>query len=377
LLGLKFGEIMSEAVGEATKIATQALAAKINPMSQINTISDRLADGLETDQKGSSKKKRSSGKSPVKVPDYCASNIEFVLTALVDLNAILNTDKGVDWEAVRSTPENTTAAEKNGKQPKPSLLLAKILLESNQKSISKNPSDRNSETGKSLLRAMKPALGVIEEISKEEKKRTKLGGEKLVENDSPTVSTWRKTASKSLRATQRLQAKQRAVTGQANKVGPVTPALKRERKKNIARADLSQQVIQLHTANLESARSILEADKNRADDLRRKVKDSRVGLHNVQQELRALQLEKTTLDNIRTVLEDCLGFIVTLKQQVSDLVNYFNQLSVFIESATKDHIKPFLSHATLSTEKRHGGSILSQRNKRVCLFLSIFYFREL
>ncbi|KAE8400600.1 hypothetical protein BDV37DRAFT_286474 [Aspergillus pseudonomiae] len=385
----------AELTASVVKIAATAAAAYASPASALGlgaeTVKDVISANKESgtkpasataDEKSSEKSGQTQKKSPAKT-DPAFVRCPLVLQCLEAFNELL--EKKIDWSLItgasgerkeEKAPENggekkeTTEGKtektqgKETKKPSMNLEQVKLLLQRTDTDIEKARDERTS-TGKKLRVILSNALKVATELDAERKKSRDVNWTAL-DDDSPEVKKWRETVADLLSKAQKLHAKSMASNQQAVSRPPLLFKIPDNSAKEIeARKDLCQQTIDSARVKLQISLDALTAQQETAHKMTQECLKLQNELASIRQEIASLNTQKTTLEEVRRVLRNCIAFLIQLKDQVTRLTIFFSTVATLIDSANKSHVQPFTKLIGSASEALAKQKLLSRQRINV------------
>ncbi|KAE8158095.1 hypothetical protein BDV40DRAFT_304531 [Aspergillus tamarii] len=387
----------AELASSVVKIAATAVAAYASPASAFalggeavkdvasaNKGPDSKSASATTSEKSNENSGQTQKKSRAKT-DPALVRCPLVLQCLEAFNELL--EKQIDWSLItgssragkeENVQENRTekketaevkvekAQGKETKKPRMNLVQVELLLQRTLKDI-KKAKDEHTSTGEKLRDILDDALKVASELNVQREKSQDINW-KALGDDSTEVKNWRKTVAGLLSKAQKLHAKSMASIQQAVSRPPLLFKLSDNSEKEIqARKDLCQQTIDSARTKLQISLDALTAQQETAHKMAQECVKLQNELASIRQEIASLDAQKTTLEEVRRVLRNCITFLIQLKEQVARLTIFFSTVAALVDTADKSHVQPFTKYvADASTQ-------LSQQKRLSQHYINVIY----
>ncbi|KAF3940749.1 hypothetical protein ABW19_dt0206211 [Dactylella cylindrospora] len=312
------------------------MASMVNPMAGLSMAAGGAANGAKNggqngaNGKGRRGKQAQSITNPAVIPPnsddpaYPASiSVNTNLTGLV---ALLEGGPGnsIDWEhmAPKSPGERT------------GLTYVKSVLEYAQT----NTGWTEQQPSLQLKAAIGKALQVITAIETEMKKDKGLTSKKA-DGESEAVKGWQKSVQEAKAVAASMATTAGSLPGSAPGAAPMlgsrpNPQAAAPSAQNAALTQATEK-LQMTQAAYESA----QANYQKAAENRSKVE---ADLARIKANLKSLEAAKMTMDEIKKILIQCIGTLIQMKSQITNLVRFFSALSAMVEHVVKNNVKEFM-----------------------------------
>ncbi|KAL6884775.1 hypothetical protein GGI43DRAFT_419277 [Trichoderma evansii] len=339
IIGQQVVSGLADCLTTALNQAIPALVDNMNPIAKAKAAAG-LAKGFTGDDKaekpsgsdGSAAAPSGATQAPQQPPAVEARDPAYAQIArdiyLFDmLNAILHgPDSGIDWES----------AEISKEKPKSGVAFAIAMLGDSSTSFAKQTSTTNYQN------ILKETIQVAQEIAAAaHKAKTELGCSKPNKDDT-IVKKWQKTFDALYVDTYALNTKGRQLPGNpANSVPPYSAA---DQTASInAKTQQAQVLLDGASKRLTTTAETLKATNAQYQEASKLLVEQETTLANIKTELEKLTKENMALDEIKSVLVQCIKIIINLKAQITNLVRFFSAIATTVDVVVNKVVTKFLT----------------------------------
>ncbi|KAI5920341.1 hypothetical protein F4810DRAFT_703039 [Camillea tinctor] len=342
-------QIVSDLVGALTStlnVAVPTLLSTLNPIAKVKAAVDVVGGFVNPPKSGNVSAtangrddKAGSNAARLKAVPKVATDPAYVevlkiSTYLDILRTIVSgkkADGNIDWEMADGGSKATAKSSIK--------FLVAMLDDSKARFEPLATSEKPSET---LLKILDVSLRVANDI-KDEIDRSKIASSEWPKKDSEQVKKWQSDFAAQYRESNTLIGVAKTIPGTSANGIPLTAT------------DPAVTTAQISTKSLH-AQAVLESAKNRLTTTSQMLTNSQETyakstemlleqenkLADVRAKLTKLTGDNVSLTEIKRILLECIKLIVELKSQITNLVRFFNTMTVVIEICINLHVDPFL-----------------------------------
>ncbi|TGO55530.1 hypothetical protein BOTNAR_0243g00100 [Botryotinia narcissicola] len=337
-----------------------AFVAAKNPATYANAASEALGStntstqnttktgSKDTDDKDDAKAKRSVG------DEIAYVQVGLIRLALEKLQGLLEGDDkdGIQWNLITKVGDSEKPVE--GDRRKWYLVMVKGMLKSHTDLLKKSIGKNKSKTGKKLLSAVDTVDPVLDDL------------EKLAKN-----------AKTSLVAVQKIEVARKA-SKQASRpaMSPVQLAL--ASPPAVAGQSVSQHVVSAHRFLVDTAREGHTTARITLDQMKKDLTELQSKVSEITAKGQNLAEAKLTLKDIKEVLNDCIDYVITLKDHITRMLIFFRTFKTRVDTVMISQIEPFTGRVenVISNHKLMFDLILLQTNA-IQIWASFEQFKDI
>ncbi|KAF7938525.1 uncharacterized protein EAE98_000863 [Botrytis deweyae] len=281
--------------------AANGILDAANSLSQ-NTAGKGSKDTDDKDDKEDTKAKSSLGDEKAHL------QAGLIRKALEQLEGLLKGDDkdGIQWNLVTGVGDSEKATARDGRQW--DLVIVNKMLNMNSEILKKSSDKKNSKTGKKLLRAIDTVDPVLDDLEKLARS-AKTVGKDWEQPTEKQIKKWLDIVEEGLAAVQKIEVARKG-SKQASRpaVSPVNLAL----ASPPAVAGQSRELAELQS----NVSEITSKGQNLAGT-------------------------KLTLKDIKEVLNDCIDYVITLKDHITRMLIFFRTFKTRVDTVMMSQISPF------------------------------------
>ncbi|KAI8623310.1 hypothetical protein F5Y19DRAFT_458989 [Xylariaceae sp. FL1651] len=270
-----------------------------------------------------------------------------VMTYLAGLKAIvIGNDGDINWELAKGDKGNTESSVK----------FLEIMISKAKDDFKLGPTA--AEPSQTLSTFLCICLKVASEIGTEVEKMSNI---RWVKPDSEQVKKWQTDFNIQYEKANTLLATARSLPGSSAKRMPLMtgPASVMEASQTNPQSGLAQAMLESAKSRLLVTQETLVATQKNyiaSTDLLLRQKN-RVG--EIQANLKRLTASNMTLKEIKSILIECIKLVINLKDQITNLVRFFNGMSQAIDLTVQLHVNPFIDQIS-GVADPNGGYLLGK-----------------
>ncbi|TGO12648.1 hypothetical protein BTUL_0084g00060 [Botrytis tulipae] len=322
-----------------------AFVAAKNPATYANAASEALGStntstrkttetgSKDTDDKDDAKVKRSVG------DEIAYVQVGLIRKALEQLQGLLEGDDkdGIQWNLITGVGDSEKAVERDGRRWK--LVTVKGMLNSHTDLLKKSSGKNKSETGKKLLSAIDTVDPVLDDLEKLAK-NAKTVGKDWEQPTDKQVKEWLKIVEKGLAAVQKIEVARKA-SKQVSRpaMSPVPLAL--ASPPAVAGQSVSQHVVSAHRFLVDTAREGHTTARIALDQMKKDLAELQSNVSEITAKGQNLAGAKLTLKDIKEVLNDCIDYVITLKDHITRMLIFFRTFKTRVDTQFKDISKMY------------------------------------
>ncbi|RBQ78079.1 hypothetical protein FVER14953_03472 [Fusarium verticillioides] len=286
------------------------------------------------------------------------------------LNGILRSPGGVDWKSTEVTKE----------QPKTVIGFISTMLDDSLTSFSKLASDQAASIQYKQILA--DAVKIAQEILHESKKASSSLSYQKPGKDDPMAKKWQEVFEALYSDIYALKTKGRQLPGNSANTSPLYPSEADRTAQISAKTQQAQLLVDSATKQLTTASETLKVTTEAYKEASKQLLEQQTVLANIKAELTKLTKENMALEEIKTVLVQCIKLIINLKSQITNLVRFFSAIATTIDVFVNKTVAKFLktvsiavSSDSVALEKGTVGNYsLLDTERSVSQILSVFAY---
>ncbi|KAF7888574.1 uncharacterized protein EAF02_003115 [Botrytis sinoallii] len=262
-----------------------------------------------------------------------------IRNALEQLEGLLKGDDkdGIQWNLVTGVGDSEKAAARDGRQW--DLVIVNKMLNMNSEILKKSSDKKNSKTGKKLLRAIDTVDPVLDDLEKLARS-AKTVGKDWEQPTEKQIKKWLDIVEEGLAAVQKIEVARKG-SKQASRpaMSPVNLAL--ASPPAVAGQSVSQHVVSAHRFLVETAREGHTTAKIALDQMKRDLAELQSNVSEITSKGQNLAGTKLTLKDIKEVLNDCIDYVITLKDHITRMLIFFRTFKTRVDTVMMSQISPF------------------------------------
>ncbi|KAF5869027.1 putative zgc:162509 protein [Botrytis fragariae] len=321
--------------GGAFANAANGILDSANPLKQ-NTAgkgSKNTDDKDDTDDEDDTKAKSSVG------DDKAHLQAGLIRKALEQLEGLLKGDDkdGIQWNLVTGVGDSEKAAARDGRQW--DLVIVNKMLNMNSEILKKSSDKKNSKTGKKLLSAIDTVDPVLDDLEKLAK-TAKTVGKDWEQPTEKQIKKWLDVVEEGLATVQEIEVARKG-SKQVSRpaMSPVNLAL--ASPPAVAGQSVSQHVVSAHRFLVETAREGHTTAKIALDQMKKDLVELQSNVSEITAKGQNLAGAKLTLKDIKEVLNDCIDYVITLKDHITRMLIFFRTFKTRVDTVMMSQIEPF------------------------------------
>ncbi|KAG9503540.1 hypothetical protein J7337_003491 [Fusarium musae] len=252
------------------------------------------------------------------------------------LNGILRSTGGVDWKSTEVTKE----------QPKTVIGFISSMLGDSLTSFSKLASDQAASIQYEQILA--DAVKIAQEILYESKKASSSLSYQKPGKDDPMVKKWQEVFEALYSDTYALKTKGRQLPGNSANPSPLYPSEADRTAQISAKTQQAQLLVDSATKQLTTASETLKVTTEAYKEASKQLLEQQTVLASIKAELTKLTKENMALEEIKTVLVQCIKLIINLKSQITNLVRFFSAIATTIDVFVNKTVAKFLKTVSIA-----------------------------
>ncbi|KAF7961119.1 hypothetical protein EAE96_000786 [Botrytis aclada] len=323
--------------GAAFAGAANGILGAANPLAQ-NGTGTGSKDTDDKDDKDDAKVKSTVGDEKA----YLVAGL--IRKALEQFEGLLKGDDkdGIQWNKITGVGDSEKTAAGDGRQW--NLVMVNNMLDMNSKMLKKSSEKKNSKTGKKLLKAIDTVDPVLEDLEKVAKS-AKTVGKDWEQPTEKEIKKWLDKVEEGLAAVQKIEAARKG-SKQASRpaVSPVSLAL--ASPPAVAGQSVSQHVVSAHRFLVETAREGHTTAKLALDQMKKDLVELQSNVSEITAKGQNLAGAKLTLKDIKEVLNDCIDYVITLKDHITRMLIFFRTFKTRVDTVMMSQIEPFTGRIT-------------------------------
>ncbi|KAF7934426.1 hypothetical protein EAE99_002878 [Botrytis elliptica] len=312
--------------------AANGILDAANSLSQ-NTAGKGSKDTDDKDDKEDTKAKSSLGDEKAHL------QAGLIRKALEQLEGLLKGDDkdGIQWNLVTGVGDSEKATARDGRQW--DLVIVNKMLNMNSEILKKSSDKKNSKTGKKLLRAIDTVDPVLDDLEKLARS-AKTVGKDWEQPTEKQIKKWLDIVEEGLAAVQKIEVARKG-SKQASRpaMSPVNLAL--ASPPAVAGQSVSQHVVSAHRFLVETAREGHTTAKIALDQMKRELAELQSNVSEITSKGQNLAGTKLTLKDIKEVLNDCIDYVITLKDHITRMLIFFRTFKTRVDTVMMSQISPF------------------------------------
>ncbi|KAK7225016.1 hypothetical protein V2G26_013019 [Clonostachys chloroleuca] len=347
IMGQQIVGDLAHCVTTALNAAIPALVDTLNPMKKLKAAGDVVGSFVHPDKSSSGGNNNADPDGPPPAPrprpspvpqnsnDPAYSEVIKLTTYLSALKAIVkNKDNDVDWDRAKGDGSQEGA--------KSSINFLQDMFSDHVTQFAAVAT--TTEPSQELATVLDTCTRISSEIESELQK-SKSMSHPLPEKSSATVTKWQSEFDTQNTKAEKIASTGRSLAGSSAGV-PVVANSEVEVAQVNARTTQAQAVLDSAKNRLETTQQMLATSQTNYVKSTELLLQQQNKVADLQGNLLKLTASNLGMKEIRAILISCIQLIINLKQNITDLLRFFNSLSVIIEVAVKTHVEPFLETVT-------------------------------